>query len=292
MAGTMNVSGAVDKLVGARTPASPYGGMVYNSDPNANLREAVFAGNEQNANAINQYGQMANLLTMNMNNQMSNAYGGYNERARELLGAMGTADPMTLARYKGIAYGGLDQGYQEATDRLQAQLGQRGLANSGVGGLALRDMAQNRMRAGAEAGTKAYNQAITASDATRGTQLTGEGNLYNANMQNLLGNYGRTLGVQGQNLQNILNQSQQRIANLTGYAQLGRGMSGMANNYLAQAGAGYGNIGGMAGQTALGLGSNAVNYNSGMNYAQSKFNDSGKAGSDIIGATIGTIPYW
>lgn len=269
---------------------------IYNQDPNANLREAVFLGNEQNTAAINNFANTATQLTdryntlsggmaKGANQDMSNAYGGYQDRSRNLLNAYGTADQDMLSRYKGNAYAGLDSGFQDANNSLNASLAQRGLSGSGVQGQALGDLAQMRMRAGAEAGTRAHGDAIGASDARRSTQLSGEGNLYGAQQNMLLGNYGRsagvlgqqygtTMGVQGQNLQNQLNDSQQRQANLMGYAQLGRGMSGMANNYLAQSGTGYGNIGSVAGQTALGLGSNATAYNTGMNNAQAGFNDS------------------
>jgi len=282
----------------------------YNSDPNSNLREAVFQGNEQNTLALNQFAGTANQLTNQYNNRsgnlakganqdMSNAYGQYADKARGLLGAMGTADQDMHARHKANAYAGLDSGFANAGNDLQASLAQRGLSGSGIFARSMGDLSQDRMRAGSETGVRAYGDAINASDARRNAQLSGEGNLYGAQQNTLLGNYGRSSGilgqqygtnmaVQGQNLQNTLNNTQQRQANLMGYAQLGRGMSGMAANYLGQAGTGYGAIGGQAGQTAIGLGSNAVSYNTGMNSAQSKNNSTNSAkGADMFGTAAG-----
>jgi len=210
---------------------------------------------------------------------------------------MGTADQDIHTRTRGQAYAGLDSGFSNASNALQRSLSQRGLSNSGIGARSMGDLAQARMRAGSEAGVNAYNSAIGLSDMRRNTQLSGEGNLYGAQLNNLSGAYGRNMGqlgqqygtnmgVQGQNLQNILNNTQQRQANLMGYAQLGRGMSGMANNYLAQAGTGYGSIGGMAGQTALGLGQNAVGYNDTMQRANTASN---AKGADTAGTAIGTF---
>jgi len=280
--------------------------MEYNPDPNANLREAVFLGNEQNTAAINNFAGLANTLTnqynqgtaglnTQMNTQMGDAYSGYSDRSRNLLNAMGTADQDVWARQKANAYAGLDSGFSNASNDLQSQLASRGLSNSGIGARAMGDLAQSRMRAGTQVGVDAHNQAIGLSDMRRNTQLSGEGNLYGAQLNNLSGAYGRNMGqlgqqygtnmaVQGQNLQNTLNNTQQRQANLMGYNQLGRGMSGMANNYLAQAGTGYGSIGRTAGQTALGLGQNAVAYNTGMNNAQTGFSG---LGADMLGSAVG-----
>jgi len=123
------------------------------------------------------------------------------------------------------------------------------------------------------------------------------GNIYGAQQGNIMGNYGRNVGqlgqqystgmaVGGQNLQNEINNNQQRIANLMGYAQLGRGMSGQAANYLGQAGTGYGNIGQMAGSTALGLGQNQNAYNSTMQRANTASN---AKGGEMLGGGLGML---
>jgi len=275
---------------------------------------------------------------------------------------MGTADQDIHTRNRGQAYAGLDSGFGDASDDLQASLARRGMAGSGVGAKSMGDLSQARMRAGAEAGVNAYNSAIDMSDNRRGQRLQGEQNLYGAetgnldsvygsdmtnmnslyganmgsnesnygarnstlggvfnnnmnqinsrftNANNLSGTnynlnqasnndayqknmgqlgqaYGNTMGAQGQAMQNRLNNTQQRLGNNLNRMQLGRGMAGMSQNYLQQAGSGFSNIAGMAGQSAVGLGGLNNSYNATMQQAQSAANN---RSSEAKGGMLGT----
>lgn len=287
-----------------RTPTAPQPKQVYNQDVNANLREAVLRGNEENTRTINrfegtarglanQFNRDSSRLNNHMNNAMNNAYMNYDQRSRDILGKMGTASKETLGRMRGQAFAGLDSGFGAATDELKASMAARGLGNSGLFVRGLTDIANQRMLAGSAASTNAYGQAITADDNTRAKLLTGEGDLYGARQANLQGvhsrnmsqlgqNYGNRMGIEGQIMQNQINNTQQRQANLMGYAQLGRGMSGMAQNYLAQAGQGYQNIGQIAGQSAAQQGQlnnayNSAKWNADANSAAGKGSMAGSA---------------
>jgi len=273
------------------------------ANPNRNLQAAVIQGNESNTRGITSFNSMAENLTNKFNlqsgeltgdtrGQLNEAYGRYNQDMQGMNDKMGTADEDLHARLRGESYAGLDTGFANAGDDLQASLARRGLSNAGVGAQAMGDLAQDRMRAGAQAGVNAYTGAIDQSDARRTNQMNTRGNLYGAEqgnintgyqmgMANLGQNYGNTMAVRGQALQNTLNNNQQRQANLMGFAQLGRGMAGMSQNYLGQAGSGYGNIGNAAGQTAIGIGGLNNNFNA--TQQQAKDNAKGSTGS-IVGA--------
>jgi len=58
-----------------------------------------------------------------------------------------------------------------------------------------------------------------------------------------------------------------------GYSQLGRGMSGMSQNYLSQAGTGFGQMASTSGQTAIGMGQLNNSYNSTMQSALASYNN-------------------
>lgn len=275
-------------------------------DPNQNLKAATIQGNQANTRAISSFNSMAENLTNQFNNastgltndtknKFDQAYQGYNAELQGYKNNMGQADQDIWTRNKGVAFAGLDSGFGEANDQLQASLARRGLSNSGIGAKAMGDLSQDRMRAGAAANVQALTSAIDQSDTRRGQRINLAGTQYGANQSNIqqgyqmglnnLGqNYGNTMAVRGQGLQSALNNNQQRIANLMGYAQLGRGMAGMSQNYLGQAGTGYTNIGAQAGQTAIGLGRNAVAYNSAKWNAEAKKNDSKGSG---VGAAVG-----
>ena len=135
---------------------------------------------------------------------------------------MGQVDQNEYGRQKANLFSGFDTGYTQANDQMNANLAKRGLANSGVFAKANVDMANDKSFQYANLNNRAYNMGVEKGDQYR----------------------------------------QQKMSNLMGYAQLGRGMSGQSQNYLGQAGSTYGNIGGQAGQTAIGLGNLNNSYNS------------------------------
>lgn len=292
------------KVAPKRTPTPA---KVYNQDVNANLKEAVIRGNEENTRTINrfegtarglanQFNSGSQNLNTQMNQNMNNEYQGYNTKVRDLLGQMGTASEDTLGRMRGQAYAGLDSGFAAAGDDMQAQMAARGLSGSGIFAKGLGDLAQSRMNAGMQANVNAHGQAIQADDATRGKLLSGEGDLYGAAQANLQGAYGRNMGqlgqdygnkmgIEGQIMQNQLNNTQQRQSNLMGYAQLGRGMQGMSQNYLGSAGSGFQNIGQIAGSSAAQQGSLNNSYNSTMQQANAqKQEGKGAMAGNALGA--------
>ena len=311
---------------------------------NQGLKNSFNDYSTRNDSLTNQLGEDVGARGSKYATDKNNAYNGYNDRSRALLDKMGTADQDIHTRNRGQAYAGLDSGFGDASDDLQASLARRGMAGSGVGAKSMGDLGQARMRAGAEAGVNAYTSAIDMSDNRRGQRLQGEQNLYGAesgnidsvygsdmnninsiyganiganesnygarnstlgsvntnnmnqinsrftNQNNLSGTnfntnqamnndayqkgmatlgqgYGNSMAVRGQALQNTLNNNQQRIGNNLGRMQLGRGMAGMSQNYLQQAGSGYTNIAGQAGQTAIGIGGLNNSYNSTMQQA-------------------------
>lgn len=280
--------------------------QIYNQDANANLREAVIRGNEENTRTIgrfegtarglaDQFNQGSTRLNQGMNTDMNDAYQGYDSKIRGLMGEMGTASQDTLGRMRGQAYAGLDSGFAMANDDLQAQMAARGLTGSGIFAKGLGDLAQQKMNAGMQANVNAYDKAVAFDDTNRTNKMNTEGNLYGALQSKLQGaygrkmgqlgqNYGNKMGIEGQIMQNQLNNTQQRQANLMGYAQLGRGMQGMSQNYLASAGSGYQNIGQIAGQSAAQQGQLNNSYNSTMQQANA--NQQAGKGS-MAGSAIG-----
>lgn len=157
---------------------------------------------------------------------------------------MGTVDKNVWARSRGNLFAGLDTGYKNSEDDMMASLAKRGIANSGVAVRGFKDLAASKAGAMAQADNQAYGQGVAAGDAYR----------------------------------------QQRMANLTGYTQLGRGMSGSTQNYLAQAGSGYNAVGGQAGNTAIGLGNLNNSYNANKWNAQANA-DAGKG--SMTGSLVG-----
>lgn len=194
--------------------------------------------------------QEIDKLTADFNNlKMYNADPNANLR-EALLQAneqMGTADQGVWARGRGSLFAGLDTGYKNSENDMMASLAKRGIANSGVAAKAYGDLNNAKMGAFAQADNQAYNQAVQAGDAYR----------------------------------------QQRMANLTGYTQLGRGMSGSTQNYLSQAGSGFNAAGSQAGQTALGLGQLNNGFNSARWNAQAN-SDAGKGSAmgSVVGAGV------
>ena len=276
------------------------------ADPNRNLQASIVRGNESNTRSITSFNSMADNLTNQLNSRTSaltgrtqgeldTAYNKYNSDMQGWSDNMGKADQDIHTRNRGQAYAGLDSGFGEASDELQASLARRGLSNAGIGAKSMGDLAQDRMRAGSQAGVNAYTSAIDMSDSRRQQRMNTRGNLYGAEQGNIntgyqmgmstLGsNYGNTMGIRGQALQNTLNNNQQRIANNMGYQQLGKGMAGMSANYLQQAGSGYTNIAGQAGQTAIGIGGLNNNYNATMQDAQAKKD---AKGGEMLGSAVG-----
>ena len=276
------------------------------ADPNRNLKASVIKGNESNTRAISSFNSTAENMTNRLNQQtgaltgrtqgrLNQAYQGYNTEMQGYKDNMGQADQDLHTRSRGQAYAGLDSGFGDASDDLQASLARRGMANSGIGAKAMGDLAQNRMQAGATAGVNAYTSAIDQSDARRNNRMNIAGTQYGANQNNINTGYqmgmsqlgsahGNSMAVRGQALQNTLNNNQQRQANLMGYAQLGRGMAGMSQNYLQQAGTGYTNIAGQAGQTAIGIGGLNNSYNATMQNAQAKKD---AKGGEALGSAVG-----
>ena len=267
----------------------------YNSDWNSNLREATFKGNRDNQAAVkgfeslgrnltNDFLSKSSSMTKDTMGEYNDVYKNYDSTIRGHLANLGTADQDIWSRQKAAAFAGLDSGFSDANDQLQASLARRGLSNAGIGVKAMGDLGQARMAAGAAANVNAHNTAIDRSDARRGQRMQGETQLYGTNinrigqnytlgMGDLTQKYGTKMNLEGQLLQNRINQNQQRIANLMGYAQLGRGMAGMSQNYLAQAGSGFGQIGQISGSTALGIGGLNNSYNQTMQAANSQYNN-------------------
>ena len=155
---------------------------------------------------------------------------------------MGTVDQNAYNAAKASAFSGLSSGYSQAQKDLDAQMAKRGLSNSGASAMAMKDLYTNKANSMASANNQAYNQGIQAGDAYR----------------------------------------QQRISNLTGYAQLGRGMSGQASNYLQGATGAYGGVSQQAGGTASSLGGLNTQYNS----AQWNANAQAQSGKGAMGGSL------
>lgn len=164
---------------------------------------------------------------------------------------MGKVDPYAYAALKANTFSGLSSGYEQAQKNLDAQMAMRGLTNSGIHANSIKDLYTQKANAMANANAQAYNQGVQIGDAYR----------------------------------------QQRLANLTGYAQLGRGMSGQAANYLQGATNAYGDVGKTAGSTAGQLGSFDNAYNSAQWNAKAQAQaGKGAMGGSLIGAgaTLGS----
>lgn len=157
---------------------------------------------------------------------------------------MGTADKNVWARNRGNLFAGLDTGFKNSENDMMASLAKRGIADSGVAVKGFADLANSKAGQMAQVDNQAYQGAVQTGDAYR----------------------------------------QQKMANLTGYTQLGRGMSGTTQNYLAQAGSGYNAAGSQAGNTAIGLGNLNNSFNANKWNAQANA-DAGKGQS--TGALVG-----
>lgn len=157
---------------------------------------------------------------------------------------MGTVDQGAYTRNKANMFNGLSSGYSAAQDQLDAEMAKRGLSNSGAAVQSMKDLYTNKANAMAQANNQAYNQGVQSGDAYR----------------------------------------QQRVANLTGYSQLGRGMAGTAQNYLGQSAGTYGQAAQIAGSTANGIGQNNTSYMG--NAMQAKSSAKGGMGQ-LLGTGIG-----
>ena len=155
---------------------------------------------------------------------------------------MGKVDDTAYSSAKANLFNGLSSGYSQAQKDLDAQMAKRGLSNSGASVAAMKDLYSNKANAMAQAGNQAYNQGVQAGDAYR----------------------------------------QQTLSNLSGYAQLGRGMSGQASNYLQGATGAYGGVSQQAGGTASSLGGLNTQYNS----AQWNANAQAQAGKGAMGGSL------
>lgn len=155
---------------------------------------------------------------------------------------MGKVDNTAYSAAKANLFNGLSSGYSQAQKDLDAQMAKRGLSNSGASVAAMKDLYSNKANAMAQAGNQAYNQGVQAGDAYR----------------------------------------QQTLSNLSGYAQLGRGMSGQASNYLQGATGAYGGVSNQAGSTASSLGGLNTQYNS----AQWNANAQAQSGKGAMGGSL------
>ena len=155
---------------------------------------------------------------------------------------MGKVDDTAYSSAKANLFNGLSSGYSQAQKDLDAQMAKRGLSNSGASVAAMKDLYSNKANAMAQAGNQAYNQGVQAGDAYR----------------------------------------QQTLSNLSGYAQLGRGMSGQASNYLQGATGAYGGVSQQAGGTASSLGGLNTQYNS----AQWNANAQAQSGKGAMGGSL------
>ncbi|WP_373069806.1 tail fiber domain-containing protein [Sulfurimonas sp.] len=158
---------------------------------------------------------------------------------------LGTVDQGVYDRQKANLFNGLDSNYTQAENNLTSTLAKRGIANSGIAAKSYTDLAGQKAGAMAQANNQAYNQAVQSGDAYR----------------------------------------QQRVANLTGYTQLGRGMSGTAQNYLGQASQSYSNAASGAGSMFSGIGGLNNQYNSSMWNADAQAaSGKGAMGGSLVGA--------
>ena len=155
---------------------------------------------------------------------------------------MGKVDEKAYGSAKANLFNGLSSGYSQAQKDLDAQMAKRGLSNSGASVAAMKDLYSNKANAMAQAENQAYNQGVQAGDAYR----------------------------------------QQTLSNLSGYAQLGRGMSGQASNYLQGATGAYGGVSQQAGGTASSLGGLNTQYNS----AQWNANAQAQSGKGAMGGSL------
>lgn len=162
---------------------------------------------------------------------------------------MGQVDRGEYGRQKANLFAGFDTGFQGASDNMNSALAKRGMANSGLYAKANKDLASEKAMSYANLNNRAYNMGVDKGDAYR----------------------------------------QQKMSNLTGFAQLGRGMSGQSQSYLGQSGAGYNAIGGQAGSTAMGLGGLDNSYNSARWNADAQ-RSAGKGSA--IGGGLGLAGGW
>lgn len=169
----------------------------YQNDLRNNLgqqdREAQAATQKREQGMNNAYSDFStknDALASKYDQEKRGSFTGYDERMRNSMDNMGKADQDIHTRNKGAAYAGLDSGFADAGDELQASLARRGMSSAGVGAKSMKDLAQDRMRAGAAAGVGAYTSAIDQSDNRRMQNMSAETQLYGSQNSMLDNTYG------------------------------------------------------------------------------------------------------
>lgn len=257
------------------------------------LDSAVDIAKQQNARSLESqdlwkqnylpYEQQLGRLTTQGNSQLGGLASGfanssqnlankYSTGLADLASRAGTADSDYLANAKAQAYGGLSTASDTAQRSLQESLARRGVTG-GAYNQALVNSSIAKQNAMAQAGTQAYSSAIAQSDARRSALANAMGQGYGAQSQAL----GAGLNAQSSGIQ-------QQLGNLQNYANLGRGMAGMSQNYLGQAGQTYTNVGNAFGQSANAIGNNQASFMG----AQMQANAQAQAGKGAMtGSLIG-----
>ena len=218
----------------------------------------------------------------------------YEAELSDIRASLGTADQDILSRETGAATAGISTAFREAQREMQSTLAQRGLSGSGVEAAATSDLLTQEALAKAGAIGQARYSAIAQSDARRQQQLgisgmqfqAGAGaaqQLYNVGAQATQGIYGAQLANVQQGMQTTNAATLQGIAGLTQAAQAGQGIYGGAQNYLAGAGATYGQGAQIAGSTATAIGQQQTQYGLGM------YQGAQEARGAMIGGAMGAI---
>jgi hypothetical protein len=181
--------------------------------------------NQATANAIGQYTASSNNYLSNYQSQVTSAIDGYDAKVGAIIDKFqntsndfigrydqavtkatedaGKADDDMVSRLTGQYTAGISQAYAEAQDELNASLAQRGLAGSGVQADSLTRLAGSEATDKASAMSKAYTDAIVASDQRRQAEVTNMYNLANtginqASQQAQLGMSGAMASMQSQ----------------------------------------------------------------------------------------------
>ena len=276
--------------------------------------------NKQLGDTTNAHNASMKSFEDNAAGQTNKMAGDYNNQIMGYANDMGKADTDILGRTKANAYAGVDTGFSNAQKQMQADLARRGMGNSGIFAKASMDLAGARAADYSARGVGAHNDAVAQSDGRRGSQIQTAGAGYGARNTAMTQGFGNnrnqmnsgfannlsSLGSQfsnsmsdntnrynantGLNANNYTAQTantQQSISNMTGLAQLGRGMQSTSQNYLGQAGSTFGQNAQISGQTALGIGNQQVALQSAQMQAQAQ-KDAGKGAmtGSIVGAGI------
>lgn len=299
-AATSGYNAAINSLAGSYSGASSDLASGFNSEMRglaSRYGNESLSNAKETANTINGYA-----------NEYNNFMGGIDK-------SIGTADEGILGRLRANNLSGLSTANNNASRSLQAQLAQRGMLNSGIGAKSMTDLNSNYMNSLSGTLANTYGQAIKDSDAMRGNRVdlntqrlngmigasssAGQGigsaldkqfssmsdamkSGYQANSGALQSGYNAQNSALGGSLAALSGMNQQRISNLTNYAQLGRGMAGISSNYLGQAGTGFSNASNSAG--------NAFNSITGLNnnYANAQSAAKGQAMSGL-GSLAGSL---